>query len=795
MPEMVAAVDSRGTITAWGPAAVRLLGYNPGEVMGRQVQDLLAAELPSVCRLACAASEAWRGVVVALHRDGRRLDVVMHAQPLQGADGGSLWILSAEVPGQPDGGPGAEVLKEWALAQLPMALAVGDSRARIVGVNQAFAAAAATAESELLGLRMGEREPGRLFVGAEDIPGFTEHVLHTGLALQHERHAQAPGESREHSWSTSIFPLRDQEGRVRGVGATLYDTTEQYWARRRLEVMNEASIRIGSSLDVSSTAQELAEVGTDRFADFVTVDLLDSVLRGEEAEPEPLLLRRVAQLSVLEGCPEAAVPVGQTHRHPQGSSASLALANARPSLHNADGTPVPEWATTNPDCVRSMEKYGIHSMLVVPLLARGTTLGLAQFFRHRTDDPFDADDLLLAQEITARAAVCVDNARRYTRERATAVTLQESLLPQHMPEQSAVEVASRYLPAGSRAGVGGDWFDVIPLSGARVALVVGDVVGHGLHASAAMARLRTAVRTLADVDLAPDELLTCLDDVVTRQEGEETLPADGISATCLYVVYDPVSRRCCLASAGHVLPVVAGPDGAVRFPDLPVGPPLGVGGFPFETSEFDLAEGSTLALFTDGLIETPDLDIDAGLALLGQVLERPAEPLEETCNLVLDTLLSGRGRGRPTDDIALLLARTHALDARQVAAWDLPADPAVVADARKHASDQLTAWDLDDIAFTTELVVSELVTNAIRYGGGPLQLRLIKDTVLICEVSDHSATAPHLRRARTYDEGGRGLLLVARLTDKWGSRQTSSGKVIWAEQGLPITHHGMPATL
>jgi anti-sigma regulatory factor (Ser/Thr protein kinase) len=218
-----------------------------------------------------------------------------------------------------------------------------------------------------------------------------------------------------------------------------------------------------------------------------------------------------------------------------------------------------------------------------------------------------------------------------------------------------------------------------------------------------------------------------------------------------------------------------------------------VGGFPFETSEFDLAEGSMLALFTDGLIETPDLDIDTGLALLGQVLGRPSEPLEETCNLVVDTLLSGRGR--PVDDIALLLARTHALDAGQVAAWDLPADPAIVADARQHTADQLITWDLDDIAFTTELVVSELVTNAIRYGGGPLQLRLIKNTALICEVSDHSATAPHLRRARTYDEGGRGLLLVAQLTDQWGTRQTPTGKVIWAEQALPLTHPSMPATL
>jgi anti-sigma regulatory factor (Ser/Thr protein kinase) len=363
------------------------------------------------------------------------------------------------------------------------------------------------------------------------------------------------------------------------------------------------------------------------------------------------------------------------------------------------------------------------------------------------------------------------------------------MLPQRMPDQAAVQVASRYLPAGSQAGVGGDWFDVIPLSGARVALVVGDVVGHGVHASATMGRLRTAVRTLADVDLSPDELLTHLDDLVIRlhlEEGpkpadEPGRPAGEIGATCLYAVYDPVSRRCTFARAGHPLPAVVYPDGRIEFPELPAGPALGLGGMPFEAAELELPEGTLLALYTDGLVGSAGHDVDAGLALLARALTRPARSREETCDNVLYSLLPDR----PADDIALLVARTRALDASHVATWELPPDPAVVAEARKEGAEQLERWGLGELVFTTELVVSELVTNAIRYASGPIQLRLIRDATLICEVSDTSSTAPHLRRARTFDEGGRGLLLVAALTQRWGTRQTEAGKTIWAEQALP----------
>jgi hypothetical protein len=416
--------------------------------------------------------------------------------------------------------------------------------------------------------------------------------------------------------------------------------------------------------------------------------------------------------------------------------------------------------------------------MAVPLQARGSTLGVAVFHRFRHPDPFSADDALLAEEITARAAVCIDNARRYSRERETALALQRSLLPRSLPRSAAVTAASRYLPA-ARSGVGGDWFDVIPLSGLRVALVVGDVVGHGVQASATMGRLRTAVRTLADIDLPPDELLTHLDDLVLRlseEAGGEGSPGE-VGATCLYAVYDPVSRRCTLARAGHPPPVLIPPGGPARRVHLPSGPPLGVGGLPFECTELDLVEGSVLAFYTDGLIESRERDADAGHRLLCDALEAEAASLDQTCDHVLHSLLPPGGAA---DDVALLLARTQGLPACAGGAGGLPLAP-----IRKQVVDQLAAWSMSDTTFTAELVVSELVTNAIRYGAPPIRLRLIHDdTTLICEVSDTNHSAPHLRRAKTWDEGGRGLLLVAQLTQRWGSRHTAEGKTIWAELAL-----------
>ncbi|MEU8438233.1 SpoIIE family protein phosphatase [Streptomyces sp. NPDC029216] len=551
-------------------------------------------------------------------------------------------------------------------------------------------------------------------------------------------------------------------------------------ARQRLELLAEASTLIGTTLDVGRTARELAETAVPRLADYVTVDLPGSVLRGDESADPGAELHRTVVHGIRDDCPfyPEGRPVELLAGTPQMRCLTGGHPVLEPELKSAAG-----FIAQNPERARRLLEHGVHSLIVVPLLARGVVLGIASFYRAEDPAPFGDDDSRLAQELAARAALCIDNARRYTREHNLALALQRSLLPRGLPEQGAVEVAHRYLPAES--GVGGDWFDVIPLSGTRVALLVGDVVGHGLHAAATMGRLRTAARNFAELELAPDELLTHLDNLLVRLDREEGGDdAEGstgiVGATCLYAVYDPTTRQCTMARAGHLPPALVHPDGSVTFPDLPAGPPLGLGGLPFETAEIELPEDSTLILFTDGLVEDRHRDIDVSLDRLRGVLAHPDRGPEETCQAVMDAMAPEH----PEDDIALLVARAHTLPADRIAAWDLPADPSKVCDIRAAATRRLTAWGLEELAFAAELMLSELVTNAIRYGGEPIQVRLIHDRALICEVSDGSSTAPHLRRAANTDEGGRGLFLVAQLAQAWGTRYTPRGKVIWAECAL-----------
>ncbi|WP_161790110.1 SpoIIE family protein phosphatase [Streptacidiphilus carbonis] len=557
-------------------------------------------------------------------------------------------------------------------------------------------------------------------------------------------------------------------------------------AHRRLRLLYDAGMAVGTSLDVAQTARELVRVAVPRFADFATVDLAVSVLQGgEPASGDGSPLRRVAREGVRDDAPldpvggsvQSALPVPLTGRS---GSGAMFVRDLRTST---------AWQAGNRQEAGRVLDYGMNSLIIAPLFEQDLLMGAVTFWRGHGSKPFEKEDVADAEELASKAAVAIDNARRYTRERETALTLQRSLLPQQLPEQPAVQIAYRYLPTGTRAGVGGDWLDVIPLSGTRVALVVGDVVGHGIHAAATMGRLRTAVRTLADVDLQPDELLTQLDDLVIHLPRAYESTTGELGATCLYAIYDPISRRCSLASAGHPQPFVITPDGAVTAVSGHAGPPLGVGGLPFETTEVELAEGSVLALYSDGLVHSRELDLGQGLDRLRQALASSAESLDPAgsvgsldavCGTVMDALLAGP----PADDVALLLARTRALSSDQVVTWDIPADPTFVARARALATEQLEMWRLEEPSFVTELVVSELVTNAIRYGSSPIQLRLIRDTALICEVSDGSNTAPHLRRARIFDEGGRGLLLVAQLTQRWGTRHSTTGKTIWCEQAL-----------
>ncbi|MET8983390.1 SpoIIE family protein phosphatase [Streptomyces sp. NPDC004539] len=790
-----AIIDERGIVTGWSEGAEQLLGYASTQILGHPAASLLAEEptlgdLPPLSELS-----RWHGTLALRHGDGHRLEAKVIAHHRTQDDETRDWLLVSAVRA-PQPNPDDETLVQLGFLGSPCcATSVYDTDLRLRRSNRSGQGAIGLSDEDMHGLHLADVLADPM---AKEAERRMRRALETGVPQYLEHYARAPGEIREHAWASCFYRLEGPDGRVLGVASTGHDMTEQYWARKRLQLIAEASTRIGSTLDVTRTAQELADAAVPVLADFLSVDLLAALddlpdqLPGV-ATSGSQMLRRIAHRSVHPGAPEAVIVPGEVDEYPEDSPPAESLRSGRAALYRVTDPAIADWVAKDPLRTSRIHDFGFHSVMTVPLSARGTTLGLVVFARHRHPDPFQQDDLVLAEELTARAAICIDNARRYTRERATAVTLQRSLLPQGLPEQAAVEVASRYLPAGARAGVGGDWFDVIPLSGARVALVVGDVVGHGIHASATMGRLRTAVRTLADIDLPPDELLTHLDDLVGRlaTESDDTQPtarsgesSGDVGSTCLYAVYDPVSRRCTFARAGHPPPAVMAPDGTVKMLDLPAGPPLGLGGLPFESVETELPEGSLLVLYTDGLIESRDYDIDVSVSRLCQTLGGaaggPAVSLDVVCDTVLDAMLPER----PADDVALLIARTRALKADQVAAWDVAPDPAAVADIRKKAVGQLKAWGLTSATFVTELIVSEMVTNAIRHAAPPIQLRLIHDRRLICEVSDASNTAPHMRRARTYDEGGRGLLLVAQLTQRWGTRPTAKGKTIWAEQSV-----------
>ncbi|MGW8765900.1 SpoIIE family protein phosphatase [Streptomyces sp. NPDC055815] len=786
--------DARGVVTAWSEDAQTLLGYAGREVVNRPLSRLIHGVPPDL--FAQHERGEWSGAVATRAHDGRVAELRMHARALVTGSGSRQWVLTFNAPetfpeGAEDGAPGDPALKQWAIEQLPLPMALFDRQGLCLAVNTEMTRGMAKGEQELIGLRIGYLAADEKIEGLEGIDEALDRVWRTGEVVLYEAYFRLPGDSRAHGWLAMFYPVRDATGTVRAVSLAGMDVTEQFRARRHLAVLNAAGMRIGTTLDVNRTADELAEIGTEQFADLVLVDLLDNIEDYQRSQwrqtRDRLLFRRAAQRSVLPGCPEAVVPIGAVHGYHDDSPPGRALASGRASRHVIDETTITAWAAGSPERARSIRDHGIHSLIAAPLQARGITLGLALFCRHRTQEPFDDSDLRLAEELADRAAVYIDNARQYTRERDIALGLQRSILPQGDARQSAVEVAWRYLPADPSIGIGGDWFDVIPLSGARVALVVGDVVGHGIGASATMGRLCTAVRTLADMEVAPDELLTQLDDLVLRLDRDGTTSdftpggrgAGEVGATCLYAVYDPVSRRCSAARAGHPVPVLASPGEEAKFLDIPAGPPLGVGGLPFEITEFDVPEGSVLAFYTDGLVESAHAGNEDGTAALCELID-PRKSLGDLCDQALHTLLPDLR----TDDAALLLARTRELGPDRVATWDLPSELESASRARELATHQLAEWGLQEAEFVAELVVSELVTNAIRYGHAPVRLRLIRDVNLIFEVSDASSTAPHLRRARTFDEGGRGLFIVAQLTQRWGTRHTRNGKTIWAELAI-----------
>ncbi|MGR6974991.1 SpoIIE family protein phosphatase [Streptomyces cynarae] len=431
----------------------------------------------------------------------------------------------------------------------------------------------------------------------------------------------------------------------------------------------------------------------------------------------------------------------------------------------------------------------------LPMIASGRAMGLCtvSFSEPR---PFSHEERTLLTALSGLVGQSLERARLYDLEHARARELQRGLLPRTLPRLPAACAAARYLPASRGEGVGGDWYDMIPLSADRVAIVIGDVMGHGIAEAATMGRLRTAVRTLADLDLAPDELFGRLNDLVSEL-GED------FYATCLYAVFDPVAHACSYALAGHPPPVIVHPDGTVYSPALAADPPLGAAQPPFTAHQLHVPDESLLVLCTDGLVESATQDVEQGLAYLRRVLTQVASPttyfqvtdedddvrhLEELCDTVVSALLPDRGQ--TNDDAGLLIVHTRCTAPHDVACCDLPEDPRAAGQAREYIREQLAAWGLADLVLTTELLVSELVGNVVRHARGPVRLRLLRSRSLICEVYDGSLTTPRIRHADYTDEGGRGLQLVTALSRRWGARYLHDGKCIWTEQELPDREAG-----
>ncbi|MFJ5561649.1 SpoIIE family protein phosphatase [Streptomyces sp. NPDC093250] len=615
---------------------------------------------------------------------------------------------------------------------------------------------------------------------ADELRALIDEAFATGKPLR-SRVVRGPSPSDPQvtvAVEVSLFPLPSRDGDIPGLVGVVEDVTEQQAAADRLAVLRAVHESVGSTLEVGTTAEELVHALVPAFADAASVDLLEDDPGGSAPRPGPVPtdvpLRRVAFAATSI---EPARKKGESLPFPYPTPYTQALNDTQARL--VPVSPDDPWLSADRDGFTRLIAADIRSMIVAPLMARGTVLGLLTLYRNRTE-AFQEADLDVARQAAATASAHLDNARSYRREHIVASALQRRLQPGEIPRLSAVDTAHVYLPEGA----GGAWFDVIPLSGARVALVVGDVTGHGIEAAATMGQLRIALRTLALQDLEPDEMLTYVDEVAAQLPTADTSGASGAdrhTATCAIVVYDPVSRQCTMIRADHPAPVLVDPEGSPLTVDVPQGPPLGPGGGqPFSSTEVQLAPGSLLALCTPGLLASGSDGETAAEQDLANVLATTSQPLQELCDTAVYRLAPS-----PRDDAVLLLARVHVLAPEQVADWTLPTDPSVVGTARRLVNQQLAAWHLDWVVYTTELIVSELVTNAIRYGKGPVRLRLIHDQHrLLSEVTDANSASPHLRHARTSDEGGRGLFIVMRLSSRWGVRHSRQDKTIWSEQRL-----------
>lgn len=809
IPLAVVVVDREGLVSHWSSGARRLFGAAKEEAIGRSAVDLLpvAGALPEdddVSPYGAYAAYDGLGHDLESSLDGRlfypaagrarltvpersemgvpppagwgseRVDVLWWAYPLVGPGPERLLVLGAEVGG----------LQK-------------DDRDQDTGferVAPGFALHTDFPGAEELARRLPEILPS---MSVEESARIVGQILELGYPVlefsQNDRVPVTPDWGVPRRAERRARRERAAQAAAKGVPLPEEYTDEgedlEYAAvRERLEFLNEVSGRIGTSLDLAQTIIEVSKAVVPRFTDVAGTYLREQVVAGEgfpEGVPDTTTMwHRVAVEHTDEpGRWDDVVPVGEAMPFPAHTPFFQCMTTGEPVL-------VPRISEEMGHAIASQfEKRDIRplitgrSMLVVPLKARNVVLGFMILLRHPERPVFNDMDRVTGAELAARAGLVLDNARMYTYQESVAETLQDSMLPHIPPRMAGCDIATRYLPGTLLGRVGGDWFDSVKLPGARTALVVGDVMGHGLHSAAMMGQLRTAVQTMAALDLPPAQLLRNLDDLAQRL-------GDTYLATCLYAVYDPIASELHLANAGHIPPVlVHADDGRSELIDLPTGAPIGVGGVPFEAVRVRVEPGDRIVMCTDGLVEVRGEDIGVGLAALCESAAHPAASMDDACDTIIRALavtFSKAGRGGRKDDVALLMARLNGIEPEDVAEWRFSLDPVEVGRARAVVREQLHDWGLAKLAYTAELMVSELVTNAVRHSHSrPVELRLVRGDTLLCEVDDDDHDLPTLLSAGPGDEYGRGMRVVSTLAREWGTSRTSGGKTVWFELTLP----------
>ncbi|MGW7463384.1 ATP-binding SpoIIE family protein phosphatase [Streptomyces xantholiticus] len=781
IPLAVVVVDDDGLVSHWSTGACRLFGPGRAEAVGRPAVELLPVSGALADEEGYDPYDGYSGLghgldaclggLTAYPTAGRarlsepgddRLDVLWWAYPMVGPGRERLLVLAAD------------------------ARRFGADDESVERIAPGFALHTEFPGADELARGLPEILPS---MSVQESTRIVAQVLDLGYpVLEFSHHDRVPvtpdwGVPRRAERRARQQAARQAAAAGHPVDAADLEQDLEYAAvRERLEFLNEVSGRIGSSLDLARTIREVSAAVVPRFSDVACTYLREEVVAGEgfcDGAPDATTMwHRVAFEHVDEpGRWDDVVPVGESMPFPAHTPFFQCMITGEPVL-------VPriteEMGTAMAEQFDKRDMRPLingRSMLIAPLKARNVVLGCMILLRHPERPVFNDMDQVTGAELAARAGLVIDNARMYTYQENVAETLQDSMLPQVTPRMAGCDTATRYLPGTMLGRVGGDWFDSVKLPGSRTALVVGDVMGHGLGSAAMMGQLRTAVQTMAALDLPPAQLLRSLDDLAQRL-GEHYL------ATCLYAVYDPIAGELHLANAGHVPPVlVRAADGRSNLLELPTGAPIGVGGVPFESVRLPVSPGDRLVMCTDGLVEMRGEDIGVGLATLCESAAHPAASMDDAC----DTIIRALGaRGGRKDDVALLMARLVGIDPGSVASWELSLEPREAARARRLVRGQLAAWGLEALTETAELLAGEVVANAVRHSGGRrAELRLVRAESLLCEVADDDHTLPTLQDARPDAEQGRGLRVVSSLSTEWGTSRTAGGKTVWFELALP----------